>query len=67
MKVKLVKELDSLNVGELYKVIGIKKEVGVFHYKILFSENNKLKTMWVSKEVFTYPLEKFSDRTLPSV
>lgn len=66
MKVRLIKEVESLNVGCLYKVVGVKKEVGVFHYKILFTENNKLKTKWVSKEVFAYPTEKFSDRPLLS-
>ena len=59
MKVKLVKEVDGLNIGQLYKVVGVKRVDNSFSYKIIYSNNNKLSTMWVSKDLFIYPIEKF--------
>jgi len=60
MKVKLVKEVDGLNIGQLYKVVGVKRVDNSFSYKIIYSNNNKLSTMWVSKELFTYPVDKLN-------
>ena len=54
MKVRLVKEVDGLNVGQLYKVVGVKRVDNSFSYKIIYNSNNKLSTMWVSKELFSY-------------
>ena len=60
MKVKLVKEVDGLNIGQLYKVVSVKRVDNSFSYKIIYSNNNKLSTMWVSKELFTYPVDKLN-------
>lgn len=64
MKVELIKEVDGLVVGKLYKVIDVKKVGDSFIYNILFTRNNKLSTKWVSKDQFTYPSNKFIDKIL---
>lgn len=62
MKVELVKEEKDLIVGHLYKVISVKKEDDHFHYKILFTEGDILKTKWISSKICRYPFAKFVNK-----
>lgn len=57
MKLICIDEVESLNIGDVYKVKNVKKVEDGILYEILYQDGNKFKTAWIDSKKFKYPMK----------